>query len=61
MKRRTSLGDFISELYDTIDTTGSVHGTSAVVTACTLDLLRRQRRRNLIAALCEPAQVDTLH
>jgi hypothetical protein len=61
MKRRTSLGDFISALYDTVDISGAVHSVSEVVTACTLDLLLRQRRRNLIAALCDPAQADVLH
>ncbi len=57
MKRRTSLGDFISTLYDTIDTDGSSYSAaSQVVTACTLDLLLRQRNRRVIAALFDPAE-----
>jgi hypothetical protein len=66
MNSSTSLGDFISALYDTIDRSSDVDSTvdggatSAVVTACTLELLRRQRRGNVIAALFDVADV-TLH
>jgi hypothetical protein len=56
MKRQTSLGDIISELYDTVDASRASHAASHIVTACTLDLLLRQRKRVLIAALCEPAE-----
>lgn len=56
MKRQTSLGDIISALYDTVDAAGATGATGQIVTACTLDLLLRQRKRVLIAALCEPPE-----
>ncbi len=56
MKRQTSLGDIISALYDTVDAVGATGAASQIVTACTLDLLFRQRKRVLIAALCEPPE-----
>lgn len=55
MKRRTSLGDFISALYDTIDTDSGARFNSKMVTACTLDLLLRQRNGRVIAALFDAA------
>lgn len=57
MKSHTSLGDIISALYDTVDASGATRSASHIVTACTLDLLLRQRKRVLIAALCEPPQL----
>jgi len=56
MKRHTSLGDIISALYDTVDAAGATPESGHIVTACTLDLLLRQRKRVLIAALCEPPE-----
>ena len=56
MKRHTSLGDIISALYDTVDAAGATSESGHIVTACTLDLLLRQRKRVLIAALCEPPE-----
>jgi hypothetical protein len=57
MKRQTSLGDIISALYDTVDASGATRAASHIVTACTLELLLRQRKRVLIAALCEPPEL----
>lgn len=57
MKRQTSLGDIISALYDTVDASGATRVASHIVTACTLDLLLRQRKGTLIAALCEPPEL----
>ncbi len=56
MKTRTSLGNLISELYDTVHGFDGTHAVSHVVTVCTLDLLMRQRRRGLIAALLNPPE-----
>jgi len=61
MKKRTSLGDLISELYDTVHTFGGPRSVSQMVTVCTLDLLLRQRRRGLIAALFTPPEPVVLH
>lgn len=58
MKRQTSLGDFISALYDSLDADNAARPASQVVTACTLDLLLRQRNRRVIAALFDPAESD---
>ena len=57
MKQQTSLGEFISSLYDTLapgDREGAERSTSEVVGACTFELLRRQRNRRMIAALFQP-------
>ncbi len=51
MKRQTSLGDVISALYDTVDPTVGLRSASEVVAACTLELLWRQRKQSIIAAL----------
>lgn len=57
MKRLTSLGDLVSALYDTVEA-GTARPASEVVTACTLTLLLRQRKREIIAALLgEPEAV----
>jgi hypothetical protein len=60
MKRLTSLGDFISALYDQFDAADTSRPPGEIVTACTLDLLLRQRKRTVIAALLDP-QVSWLH
>jgi len=60
MKKQTSLGDFISALYDTLDTEDSP-ATSQVVTACTLQVLLRQRNSRVIAELFEPAETVAVH
>jgi hypothetical protein len=57
MKRQTSLGDFISALYDTVDAAGASGAASQIVTACTLDVLLRQRKRVVLAALCHQQEV----
>ena len=57
MKQQTSLGEFISALYDTLapgDSKDGVRSTSQVVGACTFELLRRQRNRRMIAELFQP-------
>lgn len=57
MKQQTSLGEFISALYDTLgpgDREDAARSTSEVVGACTFELLRRQRNRRMIAALFQP-------
>jgi hypothetical protein len=57
MKQQTSIGEFISALYDTLapgDLEDAEHSTSEVVGACTFELLRRQRNRRMIAALFQP-------
>jgi hypothetical protein len=51
MKRQTSLGDFISALYDSVDASGRTQPTSEVVAACTIELLWRQRKRSVLAAI----------
>jgi hypothetical protein len=56
MKRQMSLGDFISALYDTVDAAGASTAASQIVTACTLDVLLKQRKRIVLAALCDPAE-----
>lgn len=60
MNRRTSLGDLISALYDTVDDAAEERSASEVVTACTLDVLMRQRKGTVIAALLE-TQGPILH
>jgi hypothetical protein len=58
MKQQTSLGDFISALYDTLapgDREEAPRSTSEVVGACTFELLRRQRNRRMIAELFQPS------
>jgi hypothetical protein len=60
MKRQMSLGDFISALYDTVDAAGASGAASQIVTACTLDVLLKQRKRIVLAALCD-AQETQLH
>jgi hypothetical protein len=58
MKQQTSLGDIISALYDAVDPDNASRPASQVVTACTLDLLLRQRNRRVIAALFDRAEGD---
>lgn len=58
MKQQTSLGEFISALYDTFtpgDRDDAERSTSQVVGACTFELLRRQRNRRVIVELFQPA------
>ncbi|HKE14590.1 MAG TPA: hypothetical protein VKB80_06990 [Kofleriaceae bacterium] len=59
MKKRTSLGDFISALYDQVDA-GTAQG-SEFVTACTLELLLRQGKRNVLAAIFGTPDTLLLH
>jgi hypothetical protein len=57
MKQQTSLGEFISALYDTLapdDRMDGERSTSEVVGACTFEMLRRQRNRRMIAELFQP-------
>jgi hypothetical protein len=60
MKKRTSLGDFISALYDQVDA-GTAQGSSEFVAACTLELLLRQGKRNVLAALFNTPESILLH
>lgn len=60
MKMRTSLGDFISALYDTVDP-AQPSRSSEIVAACTYELLLRQRKSTVIAELFDPSDVGLLN
>ena len=53
---RTSLGDLITALYDAASEMSDGEEANTLVTACTIDVLLRLRRRQLIAELVQPAR-----
>jgi hypothetical protein len=56
MMARTSLGDLITALYDAADEVDDGDRADDLVTACTIDVLLRLRRRRLIVELVRPAE-----
>jgi hypothetical protein len=55
MMGRTSLGDLITALYDAATEVSDGAEANTLVTACTIDVLLRLRRRRLIEELAHPS------